>query len=36
MRPRVRDGRLYADLTAMLQSHETNIALADDATSRVP
>jgi hypothetical protein len=27
--PRVRDDRLYADLTEMLQSHEANIALAN-------
>lgn len=31
MLPRVRDDRLHADLTEMLQSHEANIALANDA-----
>lgn len=29
--PRVRDDRLHADLAEMLRSHETNIALANDA-----
>jgi hypothetical protein len=30
MLPRVRDDRLHAELTDMLQSHETNIALASE------
>jgi hypothetical protein len=29
--PRVRDGRLHTDLSAMLRSHEVNIALANEA-----
>lgn len=31
MLPRIRDGGLHADLSAMLRSHEINIALANDA-----
>lgn len=31
MLPRVRNDRLHADLSAMLRSHEVNIALADNA-----
>lgn len=31
MLPRVRDGRLATDLSAILRSHEVNIALANDA-----
>jgi len=30
MLPRVRDDQLHADLSAMLQAHEANIALADE------
>ena len=29
MLPRIREGGLYADLSEMLRSHETNIALAN-------
>ena len=36
MLPRVRDERLHADLTEMLRSHETNIALANDFARRNP
>jgi hypothetical protein len=32
--PRVRSDQLHADLAAMLQSHEANIALAADVTGR--
>jgi hemoglobin len=34
--PRVRDDRLYADLTEMLHSHEADIALAEGAANRAP
>ena len=34
MLPRVRDGRLHADLTEMLQSHEANIGLANEVADR--
>ncbi len=33
MLPRVRDDRLHADLSAMLTSHEANIALADECVA---
>jgi antitoxin (DNA-binding transcriptional repressor) of toxin-antitoxin stability system len=33
MLPRVRDGKLHADLAEMLRSHEANIALAEAALS---
>jgi Domain of unknown function (DUF6306) len=34
MLPRVRDNQLHADLTAMLRSHEANIALANEVVVR--
>ena len=33
MLPRVRDDQLHADLSAMLESHEANIALANDVAA---
>ena len=33
MLPRVRDGRLHTELAEMLQSHETNIALASEVAT---
>lgn len=36
MLPRVRDERLYADLTEMLQSHESNIARVNASEAETP
>jgi len=36
MLPRLRDNRLHADLSQMLRSPETNIALASGVARRIP